>query len=309
MDSKLFLIASKSVTNQITDLFDFVWPTAAAMWNLRWQVDGYVRAHSNVSDAELNGRFVAGSNITGANLKRACITTSWITQQETFAKFLLIDLCALYESWADGALQELQIAKPDGKALQFPNKNRGLPGYVQKLVQSQSDMMNSCIYPSLVTHRKNSLQFIHELLICYRYFKECRNCIVHNAGQPSSVAISAYKAYSSLTTSSLGLSEVPAHDAIAPGQRVRLILRGIVAFSEVILRLVATFDAELARSTYAEQLFIQRWKTLHKPKRLLSARHSQRHDTIKRLVVGLGLPSPKTVPDLDTFLVRNMLVQ
>lgn len=308
MNSKLFLVASKAVINQITDIFDFVWPTAAAMWNLRWQVDGYVRAHVDTSDVELNGRFVAGSDITGANLRRACITTSWATQQEAFARFLLIDLCALYESWADGALHELQITRPDGKALQFPNKRGGLPDYIQNISKSQSNVMYSCLYPSLITHRKNSLSFINELLICYRYFKECRNCIVHNNGHPSSTAVDAYNAYSSLTAASLGVSEVPAHEPITPSQRIRLKLRGVVGFAEVVLRLVATFDAELTRSKYAEQLFIQRWKTSHRPKRLLPAKPAERHDTIKRLVMRLGLPGPKAVSELEEFLKKETLV-
>ena len=38
----LFFSASNDVISQITDLYDFVWPTASAIWNLRWQVKGFV---------------------------------------------------------------------------------------------------------------------------------------------------------------------------------------------------------------------------------------------------------------------------
>src|SRR4051794_1493616 len=34
----LFFKYSRSTFGQISELFDFIWPTAAALWNLRWQV-------------------------------------------------------------------------------------------------------------------------------------------------------------------------------------------------------------------------------------------------------------------------------
>jgi hypothetical protein len=38
-----FFPATRFAASQITDLFDFVWPTAAALWNLRWQVAGFLK--------------------------------------------------------------------------------------------------------------------------------------------------------------------------------------------------------------------------------------------------------------------------
>lgn len=95
-----FFTATRRAHEQITDLFSFVWPTAAAMWNLRWQVNGYLAVRPDASNQELAGRFVAGSQIHGSDLRRTCVETTWTDQQRQFAKFILLDLCALYESWA-----------------------------------------------------------------------------------------------------------------------------------------------------------------------------------------------------------------
>src|SRR3990172_7350655 len=107
MPDFLFFDQSKAAFAQITDLFDFVWPTAASMWKLRWQVAGYFAARPNATVEDLEGRFVSGSGIHGANLKRACVDQTWTRQQERFAKFLLIDTCATYEAWISGTLEAL----------------------------------------------------------------------------------------------------------------------------------------------------------------------------------------------------------
>jgi hypothetical protein len=38
MSHYLFFRSSRAAYQQVAELFDFVWPTAAALWNLRWQV-------------------------------------------------------------------------------------------------------------------------------------------------------------------------------------------------------------------------------------------------------------------------------
>jgi len=65
MQEKLLLLTSKQVARRLTEVFDFVWPTATAIWNLRWQVAGYVSASPAATESKLAGRFVAGSGTCG----------------------------------------------------------------------------------------------------------------------------------------------------------------------------------------------------------------------------------------------------
>lgn len=92
MAKHLFFETSRQTSKQVTEIFDFLWPTAAAMWNLRWQVEGYLRIRPDATVGELENRFVLGSSIHGANIRKACSELSWDEQQEEFAKFLLINI-------------------------------------------------------------------------------------------------------------------------------------------------------------------------------------------------------------------------
>ncbi|KXK11968.1 MAG: hypothetical protein UZ14_CFX002002548 [Chloroflexi bacterium OLB14] len=84
---KLFFETSKQIFSRITSIYDFVWPTSTALWNLRWQVKGYLDANPNASTDDLLGKFVNGSKIHGTNIRRAFIEHSWNQQQEELAKF------------------------------------------------------------------------------------------------------------------------------------------------------------------------------------------------------------------------------
>lgn len=89
--------ASRDAHKSITRLFDFVHPTAISLWNLRWQVQGYLK---NVPDADartLEARFASGSGIGAGSLKRATVETTWDEQLENFASFILANTIAIFE--------------------------------------------------------------------------------------------------------------------------------------------------------------------------------------------------------------------
>jgi hypothetical protein len=48
---------------QITRLFDFMSPTIVAMWNLRWQVQGFVQAYPDATQQDIVKRFALGSGV------------------------------------------------------------------------------------------------------------------------------------------------------------------------------------------------------------------------------------------------------
>ena len=100
-----FFTATENAHRQITRLFDFIWPTATAMWDLRWQVAGYLAVAPNTTKAQLDGRFAEGSNISGANLKRACVEHTWEEQKELFARIVLVNSISIYEGWIEEVLK------------------------------------------------------------------------------------------------------------------------------------------------------------------------------------------------------------
>lgn len=309
MQEKFFLLTSRQIARRLTEVFDFVWPTATAIWNLRWQVAGFVTACPAATDGDLDGRFNVGSGIHGANLRRACIASSWEDQQQEFARFLLFEFCALYESWCEGALHELTCPSRLSKHLQFPTTiktgmaSEGLQYAINTIAATNSPAMIGSIYPSIAQNKKNSLQHIEQLLTCYRYFKEVRNSLIHAGNGSSTKLVSAESAYHQLTSTQLGVKEKPAFNGHVAGNRVTLSLRGVVGFGEVVLRLVATVDAEITKTEKAEQVFLKRWKEFHGDSPIQVSRNTDLcKERIKKLVRKLGLPTPTNTPEFENLL-------
>jgi hypothetical protein len=312
----LFFESSQAVFSNVTALFDFIWPTAAAMWNLRWQVGGYVAVNPAAGVKEIDGRFVAGSGIHGANLRRACIEHSWEQQQEEFARLLLTNAIALYESWVRSTLGVLGSQSVSAeKQLQMPTvviqgKKTGAWAAVDTLTASESSMLKAIFYSSLLGHGKNSRQYLDNLLKVYRFFKECRNCMMHNGNLADQKAYDAYQGFAAVATkSALGLKEVPQHSALTLGQPVKIHLRGVVGFCDIVMRLVATLDAELARSKSAEREFQRRWATRYGRRySLKTVDLGRRKKQIERLVTKLGFPRPAATENIAEFLRDSRLV-
>jgi len=311
---KLFLLTSTRAAKRLTEVFDFVWPTAAAIWNLRWQVGGYVAVVPNAPEADLAGRFIAGSGIRGANLRRACIKVSWEDQQQEFARFLLVEFCALYEAWCEGALSELAQTSALAKSLQFPTvfanntPSKGV-GHALGIVNSNlSAAMSTGMYPVFCKNKKYSKPHLEQLLTCYRYFKELRNGLVHAGGTASPNFVNAQAAYATLTPATLGTTEIPVINAHAPGDGVKVSLRGVVGFGEVVLRLICTLDAEFAQSDGAEKAFIARWKSKHGKGPVFLAHGAHAHKSrIKKLVRKLDFPTPIVTTQFEAWLRKTYL--
>ena len=311
---KLFFKVSKAVGQRLTDTFDFVWPTATAIWNLRWQVQGFVSVNPQANEEELAGRFVAGSGIRGCNLRHACMAITWEAQQQQFAKFLLIECCALYEAWCEGVVDELGCRDDLLKHLQFPSESKGgktsgLTYAIGIINSSLSQPLNAAIYPSLLKNKKNCLNQVENLLLCYRFFKECRNAVIHRGGIASQKTEDLCKEYKKLTASSLKAKEVPDHRTVTKDQPIQLSLRGVVGFGDIILKLIATLDAEFSKFKLAEHIFIDRWKARYNRKLpTLAGNFHRRHDQILIAVRGLDLPTPQSPAALEPFLRQNRLV-
>ena len=111
--TRYFFRPSVDAQKQLTAFFHFMWPTAAALWNLRWQVAGFRAACPSCTERELESRFVLGSGIHGASLHQACIDATWTDNQQSFAQFLLFQTFSTYESWVSEILDLLSVRNRD----------------------------------------------------------------------------------------------------------------------------------------------------------------------------------------------------
>ena len=310
-----FFESSQSITGRLAELHNFIWPTVAALWNLRWQVQGYVNATGKREIEELHERFIAGSGVKGANLKVACLETSWESQQEQFARFLLFELCGLFEAWLDDVVpRSLSRGKATAmkKALQFPSGSGSKPSGLSEamiVVRSQrSTLMHEEVLPSLRVNPKNSWANVESLLFAYRYFKECRNVFIHTNGLASATCVDAQKAFVGLPLASLYYKRAPLAPALVVGHRVSLPLHDIVGLSNIVHRLVVTLDAMLATTEGAERDMLRRLKQSSDPKpRMFSTDPGRRQRQITSRLRIAGLPAPSATARLDPWLVAHRL--
>ena len=95
----------------------------------------------------------------------------------------------------------------------------------------------------------------------YRYFKECRNCIIHSGGRTNQNLVDAYAAISGLLASDLDVAEVPDMQSVTSVDAlVTLSLRGVVGFSQIVIKLVEVLDMEFIKADKALDCFVAQIK-------------------------------------------------
>jgi hypothetical protein len=219
----------------------------------------------------------------------------------------------LYEAWLESVLEDLGLnSHATLKGLQYPltNNSGRQTGYSVTLAKIQSSNAVGSIFKSaLRKHRKNAFASVQALLQCYRFFKRCRDDLAHGGGRASEKTLLAYSDFAPLTNSDLALEEKP--EAVQPvlGDRLALTLRGVVGFTDVVLRLIATFDAELAMCPRAEDEIVNRWRANYGKRIQLKADPTARDKQVIHCLRKIGLPEPDTAKPLIKLLRDHSLVK
>lgn len=309
---KAFFDCTEDAFESVSDLFNFIWPTAAAMWNLRWQVRGFLSEASSPTSSQLSQRFVSGSGIAGADLKHACVDRTWDEQQDRLAAIVLMNAFAIYEHWADRILESLGEGPDQGVRLQRPDGQQpGVGATVATLCVSESAVLKSAFYPIFTQEKRYSITELLNLTLAYRYFKEIRNSLAHRGGLASPRAEAAYIAFAPVSDRAhLKMKGALIHHSVTAGAPVRISLRGVVGFCDILLRMMATIDAELCKSSKAEPYFRDRLSAPSslQPSTLSSDLKRRRQQVAKRCVV-CGFPSPKDPDAVYGFLRHHALIR
>lgn len=311
------LAPSNAFRAQHTSLFDFVYPAAVALWNLRWQVRGYLETRPNATEPELFQRFVAGSGFHHKNMRIVCIDRTWSEQLDEFARVVLINLVALYEGWTDIVAKLFPGVNHASEWLQFPStglggrKKGGIGQALAPMTINKSPDMEAAFTDSLRTGPRYSLNHLDDMLLIYRYFKEVRNAFMHTNGVAESRIEDAYR--HAATTGDMGIGKTLSAELnpIVAGAVVRPSLSTVVSFSEVLLRIVTTVDAELAATAVAQSYFVTQWPakyTNQLVKKMLPSSRDKRDARIANRSVALGFPRPGSREKIDQLLKAEGLI-
>lgn len=303
---------TEEATMEITKLFDFVWPTAVALWNLRWQVHGFLAIVPNASYQDIASRFVVGSDIHGADIRAMTNRMTWDEQKSRFAEFVLTNIFAIYEGWARGIVARTQISDTSDRDLyRIGNSNTsGLSFFMTRVCTVPSSVMQKHFQPHFLSHKKVFRDKINEMLICYKYFKEIRNCQIHNGGVADQKAVDAYNAFVPICSpSSLRTKGVIEHYSVTLGDEIKLSLRGVVGFSDIVLRLMVTIDAQISGSESAERAILERIRVVMKRRvPTLNADKAKVRQLIRGICRNANLPIINDIDDFCNLLLRERIV-
>jgi hypothetical protein len=297
---KPFFDFTVDALKNVTNTFNMVWPIAAGLWNLRCQVSGVKSEFPEISEKQLTAKFSLGSGIHGVNYKLSFIDKRWEEQKEDFAWILLNSTIPVLEAWTE----EVEKSFPSTNHLQLQYANT-VESEIKKATIHESTIMKTCFYPLYIAQKDRCTPLLKNLLICFRFFKEMRNCYMHNGMRAHDNLIFAYNKFSKISSpQQLGLQEIPVHSVPVKNNKIRLDLRGVVGFSAVLRKIMITVDTELVRSEKAEKQFIARWQEVHSIHRVLKSDPVGAERQVARYIKKCGLPVPSS-----TALVKNFLLQ
>jgi hypothetical protein len=274
---RFFFICTDDAVARMAELFDFVWPSVTALVFARSKAHRYrgligeARRQALIkafqSERVIQKQYRSISGLKRASLGKALIDTSWSEQEQVFARLVLVNIFAIHEGWLDDLMDELIPNRRQNAAwskifivaCQFPFRNSKHEDWswaMAELNNHRSAGLEACFGSKLRSGRLYSDQQAIPLLICYRYFKELRNSVVHRNGKASQALVDAHNAYQRVANpTSLQISGSPPQgtlNQIVVGGDVKLSLFGVVGFNDVVLRLMATLDVEAGLTDFGE---------------------------------------------------------
>lgn len=309
----MYFRSSQDFKQRYSALFDFMYPAATAMWNLRWQVQGYLAVAPNATKDDLMGRFVKGSQIGSVNLRASCLHTPWEEHLETLASLFAVNAIALFEGW----IESLELVSGTHRRwLQFPSAHF-VPQFTGSGVgEALIRLRASGLSPGMMTAFGNLSRSKHydaarldELLVAFRVFKEARNCWTHNGGA-ATPAFQNAEAAAATQPLLFGTHGRRLHLPTADGSGVvHMSLSAAQGLAAVVLRIVTSIDAELAAVVDAEKDLVDRWRQRHgKTPLQVSADEKRRNTLIVLACAQAGLPRPHQPSALYPLLRSRSLV-
>lgn len=306
---KCFFFQSRLFEAQMTELFDDLWPTVTAIKNLRWQVNGFYHELNVKQNSKLSSHFVDSEDITNRpNLYRACIEQSWEQQEYSLSRNLLTNIFALYEGWIETILPLISDDDVNAKKFQFPSTARTTLFSMQ---QHENKVLVNALYNVYVNNNKSSaFSHLENYLKIYRYFKECRNCIIHSGGRSNQKLIESYNDIIGLTCEDLDVTEVPHMEPVTvENELVKISLRGVVGFSQVVIKIVEVLDMEFIKAEKAIDCFISQIREFTPHPEYPSPDEAKSRYLIEKIMRRSGFLTPQHSADFYKLLKCNGILR
>lgn len=309
-----FFQVTKNSLVAFSSLCDIMHPVTVSMWNTRSQVIGTYTVSPSVAPKQIAAKYELGCKIHGVNYKKVFVETPWEDHEQNIAWLFLNGIFPIFEGWLTD-LRDKVFTTANGnldvQAMQYPSSRASnILTEITRLTATECDLIKDAFYSSYASKKHRSFSNLDNLLICYRFFKEMRNCYMHNAMVADDKLINAYTPFSNLSPADLNMSEIPAHTVPIKGEKVKVNLRGVIGFSQVVLQIMLTCDNELLRSSFAEKELLDRLKKVAPSKLEVSNKKERALRQVKGMIIGAGfvVPSEASIEKIAQLLVTNNII-
>jgi len=317
-----FYPATHSVDRRLGDTFGFVWASYAGLRELWWQVRGFRSQFPDLHIDEVKSKFLSGLTLPGGiDLRRTCIETDWSQHEEEFAKWILFESCTMFESWCEKVCSEVfpkSSAAQHAKNLQFPsdpNKPNQSTGYrkaIDAANATTSALMAAQFFPKLSTSPLNRWSTIEDHLTAYRYFKECRNAIIHSDGVADQNLIDLHTALVACQSRNPSpFRHAFALPGLTVGAAIPIRIKDSVLFATVVRLLIFTFDAALCVANANERSLEARLRAARARSPALvnlPADPAKRTQRVKRILAAARVPVPVKLADVEAWMLARRII-
>lgn len=300
MRQRFFFNATGEAIRKLTGAIDDFSSALIAIKNMRCQVQGVLSECPGYTEPQFNVRYSAIIGFRWKNFRKVFKDDPYEKQVKSFSRYLLFSTCALYDAWIEQLVAERVLPRRLTKSLQFPGEEFRLKSFV---LGNTAAIVSNVFYPYYKKNKKYYYAGIIPLLHCYRVFKEMRNCIIHAGGKASKDFVKAQRAYLHVcTTKSLGQPTLPMGARLSEGDDLNPTYSEVFGFTDVVIRLLASFDAELARTKNGQAYFLRQYMLKTPITMTFSSKPHKLEHQLKGSVRSAGFDFDVPISPLQTFL-------
>lgn len=304
MRQALFFEQTTEAIRGLTAVLDNFAAALIAIRNMRCEIHGILAECPDFTEEMFHTRYHFDAKMRWKNYKTVFCGQDFSVQEEAFTWYLLNETCTVFEGWLAAMESQRIITRSMIKDLQFPIKaDNVLSRYINS---SNSAAMTTLFYPVYKTNKKYSYQRINATLYCYRVFKEMRNSFVHNAKLATQKCLDAYADYvANCSKASLAVVEVPIVNSMILNGKITPSFRGVIGLTDVVIRLLVSYDSELIQTIAAERYFIGKFKASSENRKMLSSNQGKAQKQLVGRIRKCGFAAPVNIEDMKRFLSSN----
>lgn len=301
---------------EITKTFDIIWALDAGLWNLRTGAQKFYLEHPNATESQAKNELINGLQIHGINLRRIANELTWEYEEQYISELLLTYGIGIFDSWVDNFVDTVltNVSNKKRDTIKADLKKGEFQSFDNALAAQPASTLIGCFH--ITANRQDA--YIDNLRLIYKYFKSCRNCCAHGNHAFTKVAEDNYNLIKNLKKEDCGIKEVPKIVETIKGMPVKLILRGVVGFFDVLIRIIKHYDIVASDKIAVDEELKKRWATIpYQPipvevqKRITQARYEKKRNYSIRFhlkSVHMYAPYVNKTDDVYLFLSNNSLI-